>query len=492
MTSDDLSPDQPPQPLPQSLPLATAIRSHVFDTVRLAVPVMFSRAGLLLLTLVDTMMVGRFGAQDLAYLSLGIGPQLVLMLVAIGVLQGGIVLTAQAYGAGEYKSCGDIWRVSLAHAAVLGLIFAGISMFGGTLTRALGIEEDLARGAGAVAVQFAWGMPGMLLYIACGYLLEGIRRPKVGMVITLSANLVNVALNIPFIYGWGNVIPAMGATGAVGVTSFIRWMLFVVILAYVIFVLDREKYGIHMEVRDLLTDKARTLGRRIRRLGAPMGISQAVESSAMAGLIFMAGNMGAVATASHQVTMNVVQFFYMIAIGMGAAASVRVGFAVGGRDLHSVRLSGWTAVGLLASIMIPTALVIVSLPVAIASVFTSDPGVLEIAKVSVVIGGLLITFNGTMNVLMGSLRGTGDVWVPMGIQSFSFWVVAVPLASYFGFGSGFGGGVGGEPGFLHVAGMGQNAGAPGLIFGLFMGVLVACLLLGLRFWYVASRPISRR
>lgn len=484
MTPDD-TPEDPSQILTAPpIPLPTAIRAHALDTIKLAVPVMLSRAGLLLLTLVDTMMVGRFGAQDLAYLSLGIGPQLVLMLVAIGVLQGGIVLTAQAYGAGEYEECGTIWRVNLAHALVLGLIFAGVSMLGGTLTRAMGIEESLASGAGAVAVQFAWGMPGMLLYIACGYLLEGIRRPKVGMVITLSANLVNVLLNIPFIYGWGNVIPAMGATGAVGVTSFIRWLLFAVILIYVVFVLDREKFGIHLEVRDLLTEKARALGRRIRRLGAPMGISQAVESSAMAGLIFMAGNMGAIATASHQVTMNVVQFFYMVAIGMGAAASVRVGFAVGGSDLHGVRHSGWTAVGLLASIMIPTALVIVSAPVGIASVFTSDAGVLEIAKVSVVIGGVLITFNGTMNVLMGSLRGTGDVWIPMGIQGFSFWVVAVPLASWFGFGKG--------PDFLHVAGMGQNAGAPGLIFGLFIGVLVACLLLGVRFWYVASRPIARR
>lgn len=464
--------------------LFVSVRRHAADTTKLAVPVMLSRAGLLMLTLVDTVMVGRFGAEDLAYLSLGIGPQIVLMLVAIGVLQGGIVLTAQAYGAGEYKSCGDIWRVALMHAAVLGLIFAGLSALGGPLTRALGIEESLARGAGGVAIQFAWGMPGMLFYIACGYLLEGIRRPRVGMVITLSANVVNFLLNIPLIYGWGTLIPAMGASGAVAATSFVRWLIFAAILTYVVFVLDREKFGIHMEVRDLLTERARALGRRIRRLGAPMGISQAVESSAMAGLIFMAGNMGAIATASHQITMNVVQFFYMIAIGMGAAASVRVGNSVGANDLQSVRLSGWTAVGLLASVMIPIAILIVSLPVGIAALFTNDAGVLKIAAVSVVIGGLLVTFNGTMNVIMGSLRGTGDVWIPMGIQGFAFWVVAVPLSAYFGFGGG--------PGFLQVEGMGPNAGAPGLIFGLLCGVLVACVLLGTRFWYVASKPIARR
>lgn len=476
-----MTPDEPAMP---RTGLFVSVRHHSADTARLAAPVMLSRAGLLLLTLVDTVMVGRFGAEDLAYLSLGIGPQLVLMLVAIGVLQGGIVLTAQAYGAGEFKSCGDIWRVSLMHALVLGLIFAGLSALGGPLTRALGIEESLARGAGGVAIQFAWGMPGMLLYIACGYLLEGIRRPKVGMVITLSANLVNVLLNIPFIYGWGNLIPAMGASGAVGVTSFIRWMLFAVILTYVVFVLDREKFGIHMEVRDLLTDKARALGRRIRRLGAPMGISQAVESSAMASLIFMAGNMGAIATASHQISMNVVQFFYMIAIGMGAAASVRVGHAVGAGDLYSVRLSGWTATGLLASVMIPVGILIVLFPLPIAGFFSTDPGVLKLAAVSVVVGGILVTFNGTMNVLMGSLRGTGDVWTPMAIQGFAFWVVAVPVSAYFGFRD--------ESGFLQVEGMGQNAGAPGLIFGLLCGVLVACCALGARFWYVASRPISRR
>lgn len=452
------------------------LRHHALDTIKLATPAMFARAGILLMAVTDTVMVGRFGAEDLAHLSLGLGPQLVLMMVGIGIMQGGIVMTAQAYGAREYGTCGEIWRVGLMHGVVLGALFAALSFLSGPVTRAVGIEESLAAGAGEVAAQFAWGMPGMLLYVACNYMLEGIRRPRVGMVVMGFANILNILLNIPFIFGVGDVIPAMGATGAVAATSIVRWCCFLAMLGYILTRVDRQQYGIFVHTKahflELLAPKARVLGSRIRRLGTPMGVSQAIETSAMAGLIFMAGNMGAAPTAAHQVSMNIVQLFYMMAIGMAAAASVRVGFGVGAGDLRAVRLAAWTAIGLLALILIPVGVLVANFPLGLASLFTSDAAVLEIAKVSLMFGGVLIALNGVMNVLMGSLRGTGDVWVPMGVQTFSFWVVAIPSSFYFGFR--------------------QNLGAPGLILGLIIGVCVACILLGLRFTLVSSRPIQRR
>lgn len=455
--------------------LIPELKFHARDTIRLATPQMFSRAGILLLAVTDTLMVGRFGADALAYLSLGLGPQFVLMMVGIGIMQGGIVLTAQAYGAGEFRTCGEVWRVNLVHGVGLGLIFAVISMFGGALTLALGIDASLAEGAGRVSRQFAWGMPGMLLYVCCNYLLEGIRRPKVGMVVMAGANLLNITLNLPFIFGFGP-IPAMGAEGAVAVTSFVRWMCFVAVFCYILLKLDRERFGIFIHskehLREIFSESGRALGSRIRRLGAPMGVSQAIESSAMAGLIFMAGHIGHLATAAHQVTMNVVQLFYMVAIGMAAAASVRVGNGVGAGDLRAVRLAGFTAVSVLLTLLIPLGALTFFFPRLIGSLFIPDPAVLDILQVSLRIGGFLIMVNGIMNVFMGSLRGAGDVWIPMGMQTVSFWVVAVPLASYFGFR--------------------QNLGAPGLILGLFLGVLSACLFLGLRFWFLTARPIKRR
>lgn len=464
---------------PTSAPSADfkeTLQSHAQDTLKLALPAMFARAGILLLAITDTIMVGHFGTGDeLAYLGLGLAPQLILMLVGIGIMQGGIVLTAQAYGAGEFRTCGEIWRVNLMHGVILGLLFAVISLGGGAMLRGLGIEERLAEGAGQVSVQFAWGMPGMLLYVCCNYLLEGIRRPRVGMTIMAVANLFNIAINIPFIFGWGP-IPAMGATGAIGVTSFIRWCCFLASLAYILVVLDKERYGIFVHTKAhfqaLFETRARELGSKIRRLGAPMGVSQAIETSAQASLTIMAGWMGATAAASHQVSMNLVQVFYMAAIGMAAAASVRVGNGVGAGDLRVVRFAGLTAVGLISCILIPVGLFVAIWPLALASGFTGDDEVLSIVRLSLSWGGFLIIFNGIMNVFMGSLRGTGDVWVPMGLQTFSFWVVAVPLAAYFGFR--------------------QNLGAPGLIFGLFIGVVLACLLLMMRFKIVTSRPIKRR
>ena len=189
---------------------------------------MLGRMGILIMVAVDTAMTGHEGPVELAYYALAMAPQIPMLLVGIGILLGTVVLTAQADGAGETRVCGRIWAVALMHAATLGLVFVVLCQGGEAFLALSGQSPDLARGGGRVLIVMGWGLPGMLLFSASTFFLEGISRPLPGMFVMLMANLLNAALNWIFIDGqWG--APALGAEGAALATTIVRWFMFAAI-----------------------------------------------------------------------------------------------------------------------------------------------------------------------------------------------------------------------------------------------------------------------
>jgi MATE family multidrug resistance protein len=451
-----------------SLPLAAPampLAEHVRRTLALALPVMVARAGLIVLVAVDTAMTGYAGAEELAYYGLGFAPQVPMIMVGIGLMMGTVVLTAQAAGAQDFRDCGATWRVALAHAVVLGLVFMGVTHLGHGFFRLIGQAPALAEGGGRVIVMFGWGMPALFLYVATSFFLEGINRPLPGMIVMLAANLVNVALNWVFIYGHAGA-PALGAEGAALATSIVRWLMIAALIGYALLAVDRARYGIGGPIVS-----ARSLARRMRRIGYPLALSHGMESSAFASLSMFAGLLGATELAGFQVAMNLITFAFMCAIGFATAASVRVANAVGRRDRPGLARAGWVAVGLAGLVMLGFAGLFASLPEPLARIYSDDPRVLAVAVPTVAVTALVLFADGTQGVLMGCLRGAADVWTPAVVYLIAFWGVQVPVGYLFG-----------------VAWAG---GAPALILGALTGLTTAMLLLGARFYVISRRPVVR-
>jgi MATE family multidrug resistance protein len=444
-------------------PAAQSLREHLVRTMALAGPVVVSRSGMLVLIAVDTAMTGRAGATELAYLGIGFAPQVVLTVVSVGLLVGTAVLAAQADGAGNQRACGGIWRVSLLHGAVLGVITGFLCLLGEPFLLAIGQDPELARGGGDVLVMFSWAMPPMLLGIATSFFLEGISRPKPVMVTMLGANVINVGLNWILIYG--NLgAPAMGAEGAALATAMVRALVGVVLIVYVLGMRDRAVYGVREPIIDF-----RGVGRRLRRIGYPLGVAYGLETAAMMTLVFLAGYLGTVALASYQVAHNLVALVFMVALGIGTATSVRVANAVGRHDRHGITLAGWTGIGLCAVAMMLISILFLSAPGALAAIYTEETEVLTLAAAVISVIGLLLVFDGVQGVAMGALRGTGDVWIPATLHLCSFWGVAVPAAALFAFR--------------------LDMGAPGLAMGLLVGLGVGSTMLCIRFAIVSKREV---
>lgn len=395
---------------------------HVVDLLRLAAPVVVARSGVMVLIFVDTVMVGRFSSEQLAFLGIAMAPIMVLIVTSIGLLMGTLVVTAGAFGGGRHRDCGAAWRRSLPYAVVVGGAAAGVCALGGDVLAFLGQPASLADGGGPVLRALGFGVPGFLLYITTAFFLEGLRRPLPGMVAMLIANAVNVGLNWILIYG--NLgFPAMGAEGAAWATTAVRTGLAVALVAYVLTMVDHETFG----VRRAPTGGWRG-GATQRRIGFAAGAAIGGEALAFGIVNLFAGLLGEVATAAYAISFNLFAMVFMVAIGLGAATAIRVGIATGAGDTHGRDMAAWTGLGVNTVAMGGLAIVFASVPSDLVAAYTEDPTVAAVAVTLVSFMAWILVFDGGQAVMANALRGRGDTWVTTGLQAFAFIGVMVPAA----------------------------------------------------------------
>ena len=445
-------------------PFPLSVSEHVIRHLRLAIPVMLARAGLIIMISVDAIMAGRAGVGPLAHYAIALAPHILALVLGIGLLVGTVVLTAQADGAGRPADCGRVWFAALGMSCGLGLIAAIPLLWGEALLLGLGQESGLAAGGGRALHMFALGMPATLMYIATTFFLEAIGRPKVGMAIALSANLLNAGLNWLLITGEMGA-PAMGAAGAALGTTITRWVMLFALVGYALTMRGAAGYGLRARPRGL-----GSLARKLLRLGAPLSIAAGLESSCFSAAATFAGWLGEAPLAAYQIAFGVVTFVFMLAIGLSNATSIRVANAVGRHDRAGMAAAGWTGVGLIAVLAAAIGLAIALFSAEITALYSRDAPVLALAEPLLAIVAVLVVVDGIQAVFLGALRATGDVIFPTLTYGLCFWALGVPAAYLLTFEAG--------------------AGVAGLIWGIFAALVCALLALGWRFSLVARHPVT--
>ena len=404
-------------------------------TFSLALPVMISRAGLVIMISVDTLLC-RGSKDELAYFGGSVQPQAILQNAGVGLLIGTIVLCAQADGAGERQHCGGLWRLSMIVAGILGLAFAAILSCGSSLMWLLGQPADIAAGSGVAVRFFALGMPGFMLFAACNFFLEGISRPWPGTVIMLTGNLINLLLAWPLAGGHFG-LPALGAGGAALATSVTRWLMFAAAFIYIRHLPDGATYGVGKGSAGRARWQPGDL-RRLLALGLPLGLGIALETSCFMSMIVMAGWLGTTALATMHSAINVTSLIYMLTIGLATAAAIRVANAIGRDSWRDAARAGWVAIGLEILIMSIAAVIIFFSAATIARAYSDDADVLALLIPVLGLTAGMVIIDGLQGVLMGVLRGAADTLLPTIIYGLSFWAVGVPVGYVFGYRHGIG------------------------------------------------------
>jgi MATE family multidrug resistance protein len=397
---------------------------HVLELLRLAVPVIGARAGQMIMVAVDTLVVGHYGIDDLAYLGLAGAPQAVIITALAGLLLGTIVLTAQVSGAGRPAEAGAVWRRSLPYALLLGVLGGLLCLAAEPFFLLTGQAPDIAGGAARVLWVIALGLPGAALFFATSLYLEGLKRPVPGMIAMLLANGLNAALNWVLVFGHLG-LPALGAVGSAWSTTMVRWAIAVGLIVYVLRLPGREALGIDVRPADgwLADWRAGTLQRRI---GYAAGMSNGIEAAAFSGLSLIAGLLGPLALGGYTVALNLLALPFMAALGIAQATAVRVGTAHGARDRRESVAAGWTGLVVMAVLLLPAVAAFALVPETIAAGFASDPRLIASIAPVVAFTAWILVADGGQVVMAQALRGRGDSWVPTLMHFFSYLVLMVP------------------------------------------------------------------
>lgn len=425
-------------------------------TILLAYPVVLSQLGHIMVSFVDSVLVGRTGTVPLAAVSLGVNSTNVILILGIGLSMGSVPLVASADGRRDLPDLGRLLVSSVWLSALAGLVLAGLGQLVPPLMHYLGQAPEVEALAAPWVRVISWSLLPLMIFQGFREFAEGLGLTRQAMWLSVLANVVNAALCYALVFGaWG--APHMGLMGSAWATLIARVLMAGLMAAYVLLAPRLQEY--HAAIETWWPDWA-TL-RRLLALGAPIGVQMAFEVGAFAASAIMIGWLGATSLAAHQVAINLASFTYMAASGIAAAATIRVGNLRGSGNLAEARQAGFAAYLLGLGFMGSMALLFICTRHAAPLLYSHDPQVVAQAATLLLIAALFQVSDGLQVVGLGALRGLEDVKVPSVVALLAYWAVALPLGYFMGF-------------KLHW-------GAPGVWAALLVGLSIVAGVLLLRF-----------
>ena len=400
----------------------------------MAFPVILTQLGAALVGLFDSIMVGHYGTTDLAAVSFSNAIFFTVMVFAMGALMGITPLVGYATGAGESKS----------HiAGILGnsLIFTAIVMAFALVLLApcipilhlFGQEPVVVECARPYYTLIVLSIVPFLFFCMCKQFLEGLGNTTVAMVITVVCNLLNIFLNWIFIFGhWG--APAMGAAGA-GLATLIARTLTAICFVVVMLVRSEWRSYLVLIKRPMLQWQQ---VKRLIQLGLPIGMQSFVECFLFTASFIIIGWINKESLAAHHIANQMADLTFMLALGIGAATTIRVSHQLGKGDLEAVRMASRASVHLCLLMNTIGATIMITLRNYLPYIFTDDAEVVELASTLILIAGLFQYADGLQCIGAAMLRGIQDVRVPMRIAFIAYIAVALPLGIVLTFPCGLG------------------------------------------------------
>lgn len=399
--------------------------------ITLAIPVMAVEMGMMAMHVVDILFVGHLSTTALAAVSLALIYYFTVVVVGMGTLVGFDALVSQAVGAGDQTSVRRALQRGLVLAVGLCIPLALILWPTEPVLRALHQPADIIPMATRVVHISILGLPGALTFVVLRQTLQAMERLRPILMTVLVANLINALCNWLLITGHLGA-PALGVNGS-AIASVIGRTALPLLLLFsardVLWPLLRERDALVFEMAPLL---------RMLRIGAPVGVQYLLEVGVFNAVALLMGAQAAATLAAHQVAINLASFTFMMPLGIGAAAAVLVGQAIGRNDAGAARRAAIAAlvVGLVASSF--TSVIFLAVPTLLASAYVTDRGVIALAATLIPLAGVFQLFDGLQAVAGGALRGAADTRAAMIANILGFWAVGLPLGLYLAFRRGMG------------------------------------------------------
>ncbi|MGZ2258660.1 MATE family efflux transporter [Roseobacter sp. A03A-229] len=416
----------------------------------------------------DTVMLGWYGVEALAAVTLGTTVFFVLFIFGSGFAWAVMPMVASLHAEGDEVGLRRTTRMGLWLSAGFAVLALPALIWSEPILLALGQKEVLAARAGAYLRVAGFGIVPALLVMVLKSYLAALERTQVVLWITVLSALVNALANYAFIFGnWG--APELGITGAALASVATHVVALVGIVIYARRVLPE-----HALFQRLWRPDWQMLA-RVFRLGWPIGLTSLSEVGLFAASALMMGWLGTVPLAAHGIAIQLASVTFMVHVGLSNAATIRAGNAYGRHDPPHMKKGALVVTGMSLAMAAATIALFLLLPEPLLSLFMEkdEPQRVQILAIGtglLAMAALFQLVDGAQVIALGLLRGVQDTRVPMIFAAVSYWGVGLPCSYLFGFVFGLEG--------------------IGVWLGLVVGLGLAGLLLSVRFWGVALRRLT--
>ncbi len=405
-------------------------RSEEFrELMRLAIPIAIAQGGQALMGLVDTLVVGRAGTSALAAVGLANGVFFGISGLGIGLMMGFDPLLSQAFGArNSSRARALLWQggwMALFAGLALAVLLLGVP---GLLTRA-GVGEEQVAKTGSYLLWRAPSLVPMLAFLMVRSYLQSAARTRPMVVATVAANLCNVCADILFVFGGGVLpevfgplrrFPALGVEGAALATLVCTLLQLGIVTAAVRSIPFSGPPPVRRPVwADLV---------QVTRVGLPIGLHITAEIGVFALAGVLAATLSPESVGAHQIALSYASVSFTIALGIGNAGSVRVGWAVGARNTPQARMSGFIAFIGGAGFMSLSALVFALFPQSLARLSGAPPEVFPLVVPLLMVSAVFQIFDGVQGVGAGVLRGAGETRFTFLANMVGHYAIGLPLS----------------------------------------------------------------
>jgi len=435
-------------------------RGHSKAVLVLGIPLIGSHLAQMVIGMTDTVMMGWYGVEDLAAMVLASSMFFLLFIVGAGFSFAVMPMVANAASAGDDVQIRRVTRMGFWASVFFAILVLPIMWWSGALFLGLGQEPVVAQLSQDYLRITAIGLfPSLFVMVIKSY-LAALERTQIVLWVTVAGALVNGILNYALIFGnWG--APELGIQGAAIASVMMPIASVPLLLVYIkrnmpehalfqrIWRFDREAFG------------------QVFRLGWPIGLTNLAETALFSATAIMMGWVGTLELAAHGIALQWTAVAFMVHVGLGNAATIRAGRAVGRADAAGLRRGGIATLVMALMLSCLAVVLFLSVPEFLISIYldSAEPSRDQIIAIGVnllIMAALFHVADSAQVIALGLLRGVQDARVPLILAVISYWMFGLPAGYLFGFVWGYG--------------------AVGVWMGLVCGLTLAAILLNYRFW----------
>jgi len=436
------------------------------QNLKIAYPVMLGQLGHILVALADNLMVGRLGAAQLAAVSLGNSLIFIALSLGIGFSFAITPLVAEADGTGDTQTGRNYFHHGIVMCALNGVLLFVLLLLAKPILYYLDQPVEVVELAIPYMDIVAFSLIPLMVFQAFKQFADGLSNTRYAMYATLVSNIVNVFFNFLLIYGFW-IFPRLELVGAAYGTLisrfFMLWMLY--------YILRRKRKFQPYFVWTRRKAFQLPIFKKLFDLGFPTAMQMLFEVSLFTSCIFLSGILGTNAQAANQIALNLAAMTFMIAVGLGVTATIRVGNQKGKADFENMRRIAFSLFLQVFLIEAVFAVGFILLKDILPAFYIDNVEVIVLAGQLLIVAALFQLSDGLQVVILGALRGLQDVNIPTLICFIAYWLVGFPVAWYFG--------------------QEDQMASQGIWYGLLAGLSASAVLLYIRFNYLSRKLIHQ-